>query len=385
MQCHWIEKSPDAGPCPLRLLGGQCAAVLWLLSLWLSSNGCLMAQSGTDGGSDQQPQPAIAEFANPIGRGADPWVVRDPQGSGYLWCFSEANRGITIRRSKSLTDLGTKHVIWQAPRSGPYSQEVWAPELHFLEDRWHIYFAADDGKNENHQTYVLRSQTVDVLGDYELLGPLKTGEGQDRDSPNIWAIDMTVLHHQGQRYAIWSGWDAPGTDQQFLYIARMESPTQLSGPRVRLADHADFAWERIGPEANAKGLNEAPQVFQTPDQTCIVYSCAASWLPSYKLGMLELLGDDPLDAASWKKRPEPVFESTESTYGVGHSCFVQAWGDDQWWHVFHAKRDRNPGWDRAIFVQAMQVDARGFPVFGKPVAAGQTLSRPADAAKPKQD
>ncbi len=315
-------------------------------------------------------------FVNPIGEGADPWVVRDPVQKRFLWCYSQGNRSVAINTSDTLTSLGKEHVIWQAPASGPYAREIWAPELHFLDGRWHIYFAASDGKNENHRAYVLKSKTEDALGEYDLVGPLKTGEGDNRDSPNIWAIDMTVLNHKDRRYAIWSGWDAPGTDQQFLYIAEMESPTKLTGPRVRLCEHDDYLWERIEPQEDAKGLNEGPQVFQSGGKTAIVYSCGASWMPTYKLGMLELHGDNPLNPASWTKRPEPVFQSTETTYGVGHSCFVRSLGDDQWWHVFHAKRDRNPGWRRAIYVQPMQVDADGYPDFGKPVDAGAVLSRP---------
>ncbi|TWU48157.1 Extracellular exo-alpha-(1-_5)-L-arabinofuranosidase precursor [Rubripirellula reticaptiva] len=315
-------------------------------------------------------------FVNPIGEGADPWVTRDPLSGGYLWCFSEGNRELAIHKSPSLTSLGEKHIVWTAPPFGPFSKELWAPELHFLDEHWHIYFAASDGNNENHKTYVLRSATADVLSEYELIGPLKTGAGSDRDSPNLWSIDMTVLEYDQRRYAIWSGWDAPKTDQQYLYIAEMKSPTELVGPRVRICNHDDFQWERIESNATAKGLNEGPQVFQSGDATAIVYSCGASWMPNYKLGMLELRGDDPLNSESWKKRPDPVFESSESTYGVGHSCFVRSLDDKQWWHVFHAKRDREPGWRRAIFVQPMNVDEQGFPVFGKPVATGSILHRP---------
>jgi hypothetical protein len=117
-------------------------------------------------------------------------------------------------------------------------------------------------------------------------------------------------------------------------------------------------------------------VFQANGQTAIVYSCGASWLPTYKLGLLELVGDDPLAPASWKKRPQPVFVGTPSTYGVGHSCFVRSLDDRQWWHVFHAKRDREPGWRRSVFVQPMRVGEKGLPLFGKPVQSGQVLEKP---------
>ncbi|MCR9293261.1 MAG: sulfatase-like hydrolase/transferase [bacterium] len=316
------------------------------------------------------------EFVNPIGEGADPWVVRDPHAERYLWCMSEGNRAIAIHTSSSITSMGRKHIVWQTPDSGPFSRQVWAPELHYIDDHWYIYFAASDGQNANHLAYVLKSKSEDPLGEYELHGPLATGDGPDGKSPNIWAIDMTVLEHDGRRYAIWSGWDQPGSDQQYLYIAPMESPTKLAAPRVRICDNADHLWERVQPEASQRGLNEGPQVFRSKRQTAVVYSCGASWLPTYKLGLLELVGDDPLAPSSWRKRAKPVFEGTSSTYGVGHSCFVQSLDGKQWWHVFHAKRDRQPGWRRAVSAQPMRIGSKGFPLFGQPVQSGQVLLKP---------
>ena len=325
------------------------------------------------------------EFVNPIGEGADPWVIRDPNLFRYLWCLSEGNRAIAIHTSNSVTSMGQKHVVWQAPDSGPVSQQVWAPELHYLDGRWYIYFAASDGENENHLAYVLQSKTRDPLGEYELHGPFATGDGDDGKSPNTWAIDMTVLEHAGRRYALWSGWDQPGSDQQYLYIAPMESPTKLAGPRVRICDNGDFLWERIQPDESKRGLNEAPQVFRSNRQTAVVYSCGASWLPTYKLGLLELVDGDPLVPASWKKRPNPVFAGTPATYGIGHSCFVKSLDRQEWWHVFHAKRDREPGWRRAVFVQPMRVGKKGFPLFGVPAQPGEVQAKPSGDVPAKAD
>jgi GH43 family beta-xylosidase len=219
---------------------------------------------------------APRQFINPIAEGADPWVVRDAKGERYLWCLSEENRGISLWASSTLTSLGRRHLVWQAPESGPYSKEVWAPELHQLDGHWYIYFAASDGHNHNHLTYVLRSDTEDPLGRYTLHGPLATGDGADGLSPNLWAIDMTVLEHAGRRYAVWSGWDGPRTDRQFLYIAPMRSPTELAGPRVRICANDDYLWERTEERASSRGLHEGPQIIQRTGRTFVVYSCAAS-------------------------------------------------------------------------------------------------------------
>lgn len=317
------------------------------------------------------------KFVNPIAEGADPSIVRD--GDRYLWCQSEGNVGISIWDSDRITSMGRKHVVWNAPASGPISKQVWAPELVKLDDRWYIYFAASDGDNANHLTYVLESKTADPLGDYELHGPLYTGDHFDSKAENIWAIDMIAMEHRGRRYAIWSGWSDPTNNLQYLYIAAMKSPTELAGPRVKICESDDYLWERTEETIGTRGLHEGPQPIWRGDRKFLVYSCGASWLPTYKLGMLELIGSDPLDPGSWKKLSKPVFQSTATTYGVGHGGFVQSPDDGQWWHVFHAKRDRRPGWRRVIHVQPMTWNDKGMPEFGRPIDAGKPLDLPSGA------
>ncbi len=331
--------------------------------------------------AERMPPLPAGQFVNPIGEGADPWVVRDPNADRYLWCLSEGNRAIAIHTSARLTSFGEKRIVWRAPESGPFSREVWAPELHFMDGHWHIYFAASDGDNQNHLAYVLRSEGEDPLGSYTLHGPLATGDGANGRSPNIWAIDMTPLEYNERLYAIWSGWDAPGTDRQFLYIAPMKSPTEMAGPRVRICPNDDHPWEFTEDNGRGRGLNEGPQVLKQGGRTFVTYSCAGSWLPTYKLGLLELTGRDPLDPKSWTKSAEPAFQSTEETYGVGHSCFVPSPDGSELWHVFHAKLDRNPGWRRGVFLQPMRFHPdTGLPDLGQPVAPAAPLAKPSGEA-----
>lgn len=314
-------------------------------------------------------------FINPIGEGADPWVVRDQENNRYLWCFSEGNRAIAIHTGENLSDLGTRHIVWQAPESGPCSRQVWAPELHQISGKWYIYFAASDGENKNHRAFVLESESNDPLGNYTLHGPLATA---DR-----WAIDMTPFPHAGKLYAIWSGWDEPESDQQFLYIAPMKSPVELSGPRVRIASNDDYPWEFTENAGKGRGLNEGPQILKNKGRIFMTYSCGASWLPTYKLGLLELTGKDPLNPLSWVKSKRPVFNSTQETCGVGHSCFVPSPDGSEMWHVYHAKRDRKAGWRRGIHIQPMQFHDRSLmPRFGRPVAPFVPLKKPSGEPAP---
>jgi len=318
-------------------------------------------------------------FVNPIAEGADPCVIR--HGDKYLWCQSAGNQGVAIWVSDRLSSLGTPHVVWKAPETGMYSKEVWAPELQFIDGKFYIYVAASDGKNANHLAYALESEGSDPLGPYKLHGPFTTGDGKDGKSPNIWAIDMMVFKNSGKLYAVWSGWDKPNSDKQFLYIAPMKSPVEFAGPRVLLSKNDDYIWERTEEKESSRGLAEGPQILENDGRTFLIYSTAASWLPTYKLGLLELTGKDPLDPASWKKHAEPVFRSTEKTFGVGHGGFVKSPDGKEWWNIYHAKRDRGGNWLRSIFIQPFTFKD-GVPEFGTPVAPGSSLPLPSGEKLP---
>jgi hypothetical protein len=108
----------------------------------------------------------------------------------------------------------------------------------------------------------------------------------------------------------------------------LHRPDEVAGrvgrpPRAALCQRR-LPWERTEEGEKGRGLNEAPQVLHTGQRTFVIYSCGASWLPTYKLGGLELVGANPLDPAAWNKLPRPLFEGTDQTFGVGHSCFVQS-------------------------------------------------------------
>lgn len=277
----------------------------------------------------------------------------------YHYCESSPH-GIFIRTARHFLDIGTAEArrVWAPPGRGPCSRNLWAPELHRIGNQFHIYFAADDGKNANHRMWVLTATTSDPAGKYELAGSLDT-QG--------WAIDGTVLTDMfGNATFVWSGWPNGRNGSQNLYMARMKSPLELNGPRILLAQ-PDQPWE-------CRGLSicEGPQILQRAGRTFIVYSASGSWTQNYCLGLLVHEGGDLLDPKSWRKAG-PVFQKNDHACGVGHCCFVTSPDGSTDWLIYHAKTSRRRGWsDREVRGQPFTWTADGLPFFDSPQPVGRT-------------
>ena len=93
----------------------------------------------------------------------------------------------------------------------------------------------------------------------------------------------------------------------------------------------------------------------------IVYSAHGSWTCDYKLGLLLLTGDNPLDPNSWTKRDSPLLSSDRSKggpYGPGHASFVPT-NDGRVMCMFHCTFNVDDGWDNRK-ARVMCLDAKDF-------------------------
>lgn len=297
-------------------------------------------------------------FTNPlVNFGADPFVTF--QDGYYYYIRVNQDRSIWVSKSEELSRIGQVEPIQvYAPSGDEPSAEMWAPEMHYIDGKWYIYYTA--GAGSNHRMYVLESETSDAQGSYVFKG--KMAPETDK-----WAIDQTVLEYDGQLYAIWSGWEGDENVDQRIYIAKMDNPWTISGERVELS-MPEYSWEKQG---GTPTINEGPQIAVSPDGTVnIVYSASGSWSDYYCLGCLTLKdGADPMEKESWIKADQPIFEKNNSTtYSTGHACFVSSPDGTQDYLVYHATRNSGEGWNgRGVRTQRIYWNEDGTPYIGNAI------------------
>ncbi|RAP74864.1 alpha-N-arabinofuranosidase [Paenibacillus montanisoli] len=315
----------------------------------------------------------LAEFDTP-----DPSVVY--HDGYYYMTFTHNGADVMVMKSRTLDFRGAqRQTVWIPPADTAYSANVWAPEIQRIGGKWYIYFAADDGLNENHRMYALEADSDDPMGSY-------TFKGQVADETNKWAIDGLAMEHDGKLYFVWSGWEGDVNVQQNTYIAPMSDPLTISGPRV-LLNEPTLDWERAG---GPPYINEGQAILKKNGRLFIVYSGAGSWTPYYALGMLALKpGADPLKAESWEKSPQPMLQLDEEAgvFGPGHNSFVSSPdGSEECWIVYHATTGWSDGWNnRKARAQKIMWNEDGLPEFGRPLSLNTAIPVPSGSGLAKAE
>ncbi|MBF0196616.1 MAG: glycoside hydrolase family 43 protein [Planctomycetes bacterium] len=301
---------------------------------------------------------------NPIApNGNDPWIIK--KDNIYYYCYAQSGK-LWINSHKTIQGACQYRgeLVWTPPAGKHYSHNIWAPELLFIRGYWYIYFAADNGDNANHRMYVLKGTSSNPTGKYIFKGKVS-------DSTNRWAIDGTVLEYGKELYFVWSGWEGFHNVQQNIYIAKMSSPTKISGERI-LISRPKYNWERIGRPL----INEGPQIIKNGNDVFVIYSASGSWTDDYCLGQLRLVGKDPLQAQHWEKTRTPVFSGTGGIVSPGHASFTKSPDDTEDWIVYHTAKHRGAGWNRDVNMKKFTWDIDGNPVFGYPESKRVAMPMP---------
>lgn len=313
-------------------------------------------------------------YNNPVvEQRADPWVYKHTDGYYYFTASVPEYDRIEIRRSKTLQGLGEAEpvVAWRKYETGPLSANIWAPEIHFIQGKWYIYFAAARTTETNdglfdHRMYVLENDSANPLeGTW-------TEKGKIRTQWESFALDATTFEHNGVLYYVWAQKDPDIEGNSNLYISEMSNPWTLQGKQVMIST-PEYPWEVIGFK-----VNEGAAVLKRNGRIFISYSASATD-HNYCMGLLYAdESADLLDSASWVKSPEPVFATNEENgqYGPGHNSFtVSEDGEDV--IVYHARNYKeiigDPLYDpnRHTRMQIFGWNEDGTPNFGVPVKDGE--------------
>ncbi|MBD3266756.1 family 43 glycosylhydrolase [bacterium] len=309
-----------------------------------------------------------AKPTNPlIYQRADPWIYRHTDGYYYFTATVPAYDRLILRRAPTIQGLAgaDETVIWQKHAEGIMGSHIWAPELHFINGKWYIYFAAGGSRDVwAIRMYVLENQSPNPLkGEWVEKGQIET----NWDS---FSLDATTFKHNAIRYLVWAQHDPKMGGNTNLYIAEMRNPWTIRGKQVMISQ-PEFDWETIG-----YLVNEGPAVIQRNGRIFISYSASATD-SNYAMGLLNASQDsDPLNADSWTKSPTPVFKSGNGVYGPGHNSFTVSPDGSTDILVYHGRDYKNIAGDplsdpnRHTRIQVLTWNGDGTPKFGEPLANG---------------
>jgi len=315
---------------------------------------------------------ASSAIVNPLVRQrADAQVFRHTDGWYYMTGSVPEYDRLVLRRSRTLAGLSTakEAVLWRHQASGPMSGFLWAPELHLIDGRWIMYFAAGPSGGGADvfriRTYAVVCDGPDPMtGRWTVLGELQT----PWDSFNL---DSTSFVHRGTRYLAWAQREPGIETNSNLYLAPLATPLTLAAKPARLSVPT-LDWEVQGYK-----VNEAPALLARNGRLFLTYSASATDA-RYCMGMLTARDDaDIMDPAAWTKSQVPVMTTSPARkiYGPGHNSFtVDERGRDML--VYHARDyaaiKGDPLFDpnRHTRVQPIRYTGDGVPIFNPPVANG---------------
>jgi GH43 family beta-xylosidase len=309
---------------------------------------------------------------NPLVRQrADAQIFRHTDGWYYMTGSVPQYDRVVLRRSRTIAGLSTakEAVLWRHLTSGPLSGFIWAPELHQIDGKWIMYFAAGpSGGGEDVfriRTYALACTDADPMtGRWSVLGQLQTPW-------DTFNLDSTSFVHRGVRYLAWAQREPGIETNSNVYLAPLATPLTLAAKPTRLTVPT-LPWEVRGFK-----VAEGPAPLVRNGRFFMTYSASATDA-RYCMGMLTADEDaDIMDPGVWTKSPVPVFQSSPAhrIYGPGHNSFtVDERGRDML--VYHARDYEqikgDPLFDpnRHTRVQPVRYRADGTPVFDPPLPNG---------------
>lgn len=341
------------------------------------------------------------QYTNPIiYHRADPFVYKHTEGYYYFTgshTDMEHNlvgqfqyRNIAIRRAKTLegladgSDAYEERIVYaREPLPGNNSPHIWAPEIHFIQGKWYIYFTTVIDENEmwSIRPHVLECAEADPFkGEWKNLGRVQTTT-EDSIAFTDFSLDHSVLQLNGELYFFWA--EKHPVDS-VIYAAKMVNPWTIDSSRICPVVSPEYNWERHG-----FPVCEGPGFLHRNGKVFLTYS-ASGTDALYCIGMCTADENaDLLDEKSWKKSPYPVFQSSKKNgqFGPGHNSFTY----DEEGHdvmVYHARQEERylvdetyqPLYDAGRNATIMRIfwNPDGTPNFSVPIPSGKGTEIPTE-------
>ncbi len=309
------------------------------------------------------------KYTNPlIYHRADPFVYKHTDGNYYFVAShtdAEHNldgeyqyRYIFLRKASSIEALADgsgqyeeKVIFERGTVEGNNSPHIWAPEIHFVNDEWYIYFTTciDEKDMWSIRPHALRCKGDPMKEEWENLGRIQTTT-DDSIAFTDFSLDHTLLQHNGELYFFWAekhpkvmgeninvGGDYDENAVQVnsdIYLAKMINPWTIDSSNICKVVEPEYNWEVHG-----FPVCEGPAILVRNGKIFLIYSGSGTDA-LYCLGMCYADENaDLLDLKSWTKHPCPVFQSSSETgqFGPGHNSFTyDEEGNDLM--VYHARQ-----------------------------------------------
>lgn len=314
---------------------------------------------------------------------ADPHILKGSDGYYYFTASypmyggndKEGYDRIILRRSKTIEGLADAEeiVIWDESESDTAHRFIWAPEIHEINGKWYVYFAASGQANNvwDINCHVIACEGTDPYTDNWVdKGKFQAASG-DTVSFTGFSLDMTYFESEGQGYVSW----AQSVGQSNVYIATVDKnePWKTTSPAMLLTK-PEYYWERV-----SIPVNEGPAVMIHGGKIFLAFSASATG-PEYCIGLMYAdVGADLMNIDSWTKVSEPLLTSEDliGEYGPGHNSFVQNENGD-WVFVYHSRSEEcytgkcgygneDPLYDpcRSARVRIVKWDANGMPILNQ--------------------
>ena len=304
--------------------------------------------------------------------GADPWLFF--HDGYYYYTATASGKGTQLVKAANLGDLKTATgvTIFKPEKGQSFSSHLWSPEIH--------YFSAEEIGEENAGWYCFiscqpdeaylsehnieeqgfghqRAHVLKCLDGDNLMGrwgnPItgEVGVPEKLKFPNSghneteFTGGCSVITINGVKYLTFIseiGRETVGKPDMDFYqtinIVKFDTPWEVAGvPQVIC--RPEYDWEKGGASSTHPQVVEgATAVYGKEGEVFIIYSGSGYWTTLYQLGQLKYIGGadgDPMNPASWKKSPEPIFSKSDELNGCGHASYVTD-TNGQGWICYHA-------------------------------------------------